>query len=198
MIYKIQKSLGNVSAILVDNIINEGICLEFKNFGQTDASIIIYTDGKPQDIVLNGYTFPCVYNNIKSSRGDDIYGGKYFHKIEFEYLIPDGSINKIIKDNLYGAKESLAIEYFYSLLYNISCCANIAQYEQLYKYIIDNRLFGLSKKRENALTILNFIEEFIPELGKLQQTAFLPGLKQKINAKFKEAQEVIQMSNCPD
>ena len=107
-------------------------------------------------------------------------------------------INKIIKDNLYGAKESLAIEYFYSLLYNISCCANIAQYEQLYKYIIDNRLFGLSKKRENALTILNFIEEFTPELRKVQQTAFLPGLKQKINAKFKEAQEVIQMSNCPD
>ena len=118
--------------------------------------------------------------------------------IEFEYLTPAGLINKIIKDNLYGAEESLAIEYFYSLLYNISCCANIAQYDQLYKYIIDNRLFGLSKKRENALTTLNFIKEFTPALAKVQQTAFSPGIKQKINAKFKEAQEVIQTSNCPN
>lgn len=198
MIYKIQKSLGNVSAILVDNIINDGICIEFKNFDKTDASIIIYVNGTTQDLSLNGYTFPCVYNNIRNCRHNDIYGGSSSHKIEFECLTPDGSVKRIIKDSIYGAKESLAVEYFYSLLYNISCCANIIQYEKLYEYIIDNRLFAHSKNRKNALAILNFIEEFTPELAKVQQTAFLPGLKQKINAQFKAAQEVIQMSNCPD
>ena len=156
MIYKIQKSLGNVSALLVENVLQEGICIEFKNFAKSDASIIIYSNGKPEDVCINGYTFPCVYNNLECNKSDDIFGGKCFHSIEFEFLAPDGSLNKIYKDDLYGAKESLTVEYFYSLLYNISCCSNVEQYKQLYEYIIDNRLLAC-KSQSKALKILNFI-----------------------------------------
>ena len=146
MYYKIQKSLGRVSAVLVDNIPQDGVCVEFKNFSRSNASIVIYQHGKPNDLRINGYTFPCVYNYIKNIMGTDIYGGDYAHVIDFEFIDPSGALQHVTSKNLYGGKEALAVEYFYSLLYNISCCKNVEQYEQLYEYIID-------KCKENGYSV---------------------------------------------
>ena len=84
MYYKIQKSLGNVSAVSTDSIPQIGICVEFRNFNREDASIIIYQNGKPEDVCINGWTFPCVYNKISHSDSDDIFGGKSQHYLQFE------------------------------------------------------------------------------------------------------------------
>ena len=197
MFYRIQKSLGNVSAVSVEAITSSGVYIEFKNFDHDNASIIVYQNGISQDIRINGWTFPCVYNNIKLERGDDIYGGRYRHVITFDVLDPSGAVQTIERKSLYGANETLAVEYFYSLLFNISCCEDIEQSNNLYKLIIDNKYFKTHKVRKNAVLVLSFIESFSPRLNNLQDTSYIDGLKQKISVSFRDAQEIIASSNCP-
>jgi hypothetical protein len=72
------------------------------------------------------------------------------------------------------------------------------QFEELYKFIIDNEWFGKDRKRKAAVQVLSFIENFTPRLSAIEDNEFLAGLKQKINIKFKEAKEIIAESNCPD
>lgn len=198
MYYKIQKSLGNISAVLTDNIPNTGTCIEFKNFKETDASIVVYKDCKPVDLSINGCVFPCVYNNITRQRGSDIYGGDYYHEFNFEFIDSTGSVQCIEIKRIYGEKESLAVEYFYSFLYNISCCKDMEQCKDLYRYIIDNDWFNKDKKRKEAVEVLNFIESFTPQLSMVKDSEFLAGLKQKIQVKFKEAKDIIASSTCPE
>lgn len=198
MYYKIQKSLGNISAVVTDSIPSTGICIEFKNFKDDNASIVIYQDRRPVDLSINGCVFPCVYNKISRQKGSDIFGGDYNHYINFEFLDSTGSVQYIERKNIYGDKESLAVEYFYSLLYNISCCKDLEQYEKLYRYIIDNGWFNKNKKRKDAVEVLDFIEGFTPQLSMVKDSEFLSGLKQKIQVKFKEAKEIIALSTCPE
>lgn len=198
MIYQIKKSLGRVSAILTDTVTEDGICVEFKNYGKySGTTIVIYKNGKPEDLSINGWTFPCVYNAIDYMVSSDIYGGDSVHSVSFECLDPTGTVRKIENKKIYGGKQSIAVEYFYSLLYNISCCENIEQYDQLYNCIIDNRLLARESSRNNALSILNFIEQFALQLSQVKETDYLAGLKQKIDLKFKEAQDIIATSNSP-
>lgn len=198
MYYKIQKSLGNISAVLTNSIQSSEIHIEFKNFKETDASIIVYKDWNPIDLSINGCVFPCVYNKISRQSGSNISGGKYHHEINFEFLDSNGSIQSIKRKIIYGEKESLAVEYFYSLLFNISCCKDLEQYEQLYRYIIDNDGFKYNKRRSEAVEVLDFIENFTPQLSMVKGTEFMAGLKQKIQVKFKEAQDIIALSTCPE
>lgn len=197
MFYRIQKSLGRACAVEINEISQEGICIEFKNFNSKGASIIIYNNGKLDDICINGHAFPCIYNNIIHSVSDDIYGGESKHYINFEYLDLSGNMQCVEEKTLYGQKESLAVEYFYSLLYNISCCKNKKQYELLYKLIIDNDYFGRHKNRKEAIKVLDFIESFTSQYSVIEDTEYLSGLKQKIAQKFKEAQEIISITECP-
>lgn len=187
MYYKIQKSLGAVSAVLTETIPTAGVCVEFQRFDQRDASIILYQDGQAQDLHVNGWTFPCVYNDIELRRQSDIYGGKASHEIRFEAIGPAGSIQVIQSKSLYGQKESLAVEYFCSLLYNISCCRDAGQFKDLYRYIIDNNWFQYHRERKEAVEVLQFIESFMPRLGQLEDDAYIPGLKQKLSVKYRVA-----------
>ena len=199
MYFKIQKSLGNVSAVSTDSIPRSGICVETKDYkSYSNASIVVYINGKTEDILLNGWTFPCVYNRVEHCAGDDILGGPYAHKISFECVDPDGEIHRVEGKKLYGGRESIEVEYFYSLLYYISCCQSMEQYEDLYKFIIDNEWFIKDRERNEAVKVLSFIENFTPRLSEIEDNEFLAGLKQKINKKFKEAKEIIAESNCPD
>ena len=198
MYYKIQKSLGNVSAVLTDSIPQQGVCIEFTNFGSyNDASIVIYKNGSPEDVCFNGCTFPCVYNKLKHQTGTDIYGGGFTHSVDFDFIDANGVMQHVEAKTIYGGKEALAVEYFYSLLYNISCCDNMEQYEQLYERIIDNKLFGLYKTRDAAIKVLDFIESFALHLNTIKDTEFLAGLKQKLDVKFKEAKGIIANSDSP-
>lgn len=197
MYYKIQKSLGNVSAVLTDSIPSQGVCIEFKNFGHYDASIIIYQNGLSVDVCINGVTFPCVYNNIKHQTGTDIHGGGYAHSVDFDFIDANGVLQHVVSKKIYGGKEVLAVEYFYSLLFCISCCENMDQYTQLYEYIIDNDWFNKDKDRKAAVNVLNFIESFAPHLSAIKDTEFLAGLKQKMDVKFKEAKDIIANSDSP-
>lgn len=45
--------------------------------------------------------------------------------------------------------------------------------------------------------MLSFIENFVPQLANIKETDFLIGLRRKIDAKFKRAQEIIAASNSP-
>ena len=198
MFYKIQKSLGNVSAVLVDVISTDGYYVDFKDFGKDNASIIVYYNGTTEDIHFNGWTFPCVYNNIRLAKGDDIYGGQHLHVISFDALDPSGAVQAIDRKCLYGVKEALVVEYFFSLLFNISCCERIEQSQNLYRFIIDNWYFKTHKKRKSAVDVLSFIESFSPRLNNLKDTSFAAGLKQKISVAFKDAQEAIASSDCPE
>lgn len=198
MYYKIQKSLGNISAVLTDSIPSSGICIEFKNFEETDAAIVVYKNRTLVDLSINGCVFPCVYNKITRQRGSDIYGGRYCHEINFEFLDATGSVQCVKKETIYGEKESLAVEYFYSMLYNISCCKDLEQYNQLYRCIINNNWFSIHKNRKEAVEVLDFIESFTPQLSTVKDTEFLAGLKQKIQIKFKEAKDIIASSTCPE
>ena len=197
MYYKIQKSLGSVSAVSVATITPNGIYIEFKNFSQDNASIIVFNHGINEDICINGWTFPCIYNNLKAQSGNDIYGGRYRHLITFDVLDPSGAVHTIEMKNIYGSNETLAVEYFYSLLYNISCCVDIEQSKQLYDLIIDNKYFKNDKDRKKAISVLGFIESFSPHLNDIKDTTFVVGLKQKISVFFKDAQEIIASSSCP-
>lgn len=198
MIYQIKKSLGRVSAILTDIVTEDGICVEFKNYGKySGTTIVIYQDGKPEDLSINGWLFPCVYNNIDYSASSDIYGGKSVHTISFECLDPTGTVRRIEKKSIYGDNQSISVEYFYSLLYNISCCQSFEQYQQLYKYIIDNEWFYKHTERKAAVEVLSFVETFASQLENVKDTEFLAGLKQKVNLKFNEAKDIIAMSNSP-
>jgi hypothetical protein len=117
--------------------------------------------------------------------------------IDFEFIDPNGVIQQITSKTIYGGKESLAVEYFYSLLYNISCCENIGQYELLYECIIDNKLFSLNKTRNAAIKVLDFIESFALHLKDIKDKEFLEGLKQKMDIKFNEAKAIIADSDSP-
>lgn len=186
MYYKIQKSLGRITAVQMDNLDKSGVCVEYRNYekrylGHGDPSIRIYTNGKLEDICLNGYTFPCVYNDIK---GDGIW---------FDYIDREGNIQKVYP-TLRGGGEPQTVEYFYTLLYNISCCNSREQFQNLYHYVINEYW---KEDRENALAILNFIEGFTPQLANVENTEYLQGLKQQLNTRFKEAQAVISTATCP-
>jgi hypothetical protein len=127
MIYKIEKYLGNVSAVLVDTFQTLGICVEIKNYAQRNASIVVYRNGSPSDLYFNGWPLPCVYNKMNIRLGGDIYGGDYKHTISFDLLDKDSTVQSVTDKKIYGSKESLMVEYFYSLLYNLSCCKDIEQ-----------------------------------------------------------------------
>ena len=198
MIYLIKKSLGRVSAILTDTVTEDGICVEFKNYGKySGTTIVIYQDGKPEDLSINGWSFPCVYNNIEYLVHSDIYGGNSVHTVSFECLDPTGTVRRIEKKSIYGDNQPISVEYFYSLLYKISCCQSFEQYQQLYKYIIDNEWFYKDKERKAAVEVLSFVETFTSQLENVKDTEFLAGLKQKVDLKFKEAKDIIAMSNSP-
>ncbi len=198
MIYQIKKSLGRVSAILTDTVTEDGICVEFKNYGKySGTTIVIYQDGKPEDLSINGWSFPCVYNNIEYLVHSDINGGNSVHTVSFECLDPTGTVRRIEKKSIYGDNQPISVEYFYSLLYNISCCQSFEQYQQLYKYIIDNECFYKDKERKAAVEVLSFVETFASQLENVKDTEFLAGLKQKVDLKFKEAKDIIAMSNSP-
>ena len=130
MFYKIQKSLGNVSAVSTENIPVLGICVEFKNYGKRDASIVVYQDGKPQDISLNGWTFPCVFNHVEYTLHDDIYGDITVNNNELDDMIliksdgfPTYNFANVIDDHLMGithvvrGNEYLSSSPKYNLLY---------------------------------------------------------------------------------
>lgn len=198
MLWKIEKSLGCVAAVQVDSLPESGVCVEFKNFHQSDASILIYQDGKLEDITINGCVFPCIYNKLGyGCGGNDIYGGAYYHETTFNF-IDSTEMPQEIKHKLYGQTESVVVEYLYSLIYNISCCKCFEQYEELYKNIIDVTKEYWHPSREGALRVLNFIEEFTPQLSKIEDTTYLQGLKQRLRVMFREAQEVISKSECPE
>lgn len=199
MYYKIQKSLGNISAILVDTIPQSGVCVEFKNFGlwSQEASIVVYQDGRNDDLHINSWSFPFVFNNIRVSRGSDIFGGRYLYEISFEAIAPDGSVQSIESKTLYGDKESMVVEYFYSMLYHLSCCEDTKQFKELYKCIIDNQWFDKHHSRKEAINVLSFIEAFTPKLDRVEDTTYIAGLKQKMSVKFKMAQEIVAESSCP-
>ncbi len=196
MYFSIQKSLGDISAIYTKDIPESGICVGIQNFKITDASIVIYQGGRPKDLCINGYTFPCVYNNIKHS-GYSYTSIEIYHSISFDYIDPSGSIKSIVSKDILGSNEAAAVEYFYSVLYNISCCESIEQFERLYKYIIDNKYLRDKNSRSEAIEVLAFIESFTPQLAKVRDSDYLPGLNRKIQIKYKEAQEIIAASECP-
>lgn len=199
MLWRIVTSLGNVAAVQVDSVPEKGVCIEFRNFQQADASILIYQDGKLEDVTINGCVFPCVYNKLGDGRygGDDIYGGVYKHEIEFSFIDSNG-LSQEVFHKLYGMIESAAVEYFYSLIYNISCCTCLEQYKGLYKNIIDVTKRYWHLDRAKALEILNFIEEFTLQLPKVEDVTYLQSLKLKLNTIFREAQEVISKAECPE
>lgn len=197
MYYKITQTLGNIKAVLTESFPHSGICVELNNDSNKDPLILIYKDGINQDICINGWTFPCIYNNIKIRCSSDIYGGEYSLRINFELLDPTGKLQKIESKTLYGANNCLTIEYFYSLLYNISCCTDMEQYKLLYAYIIDNNEFRLFGKRESAIKVLGFIESFVPQLANIKETDYLIGLRRKLDEKFEIAQKIIASSDSP-
>lgn len=191
MLWKIEKTLGNVAAVQVDSIPTSGLCVEFKNFHQKDASILIYQNGKLEDITINGCVFPCVYNKIPY--------WAYRHDITFDFIDPLGAVCKIHSKNLYGENESTTVEYFYTLLHYITYCDSREElYNELYYHIIDTEYIYVADRTEKALNTLCFIKEFTPQLTNIEDTTYLQGLKQKLNARFKEAQEVVSRAEYPE
>ena len=190
MLWKIEKTLDNVAAVQVDSVPESGVCVEFKNFQQTDASILIYQDGKLKDVTINGCVFPCVYNKISY--------WSYRHNVTFDFIDPLGLVCKIQGKNLRGGNESTTVEYFYTLLHYITYCDSREEiYNELYYYIIDADYIYVRDRTEKALNSLTFIKEFTPQLSKVEDTTYLQGLKRKLNIKFREAQEVISKAECP-
>lgn len=199
MLWKIEKTLGNVAAVQADSVPESGVCIEFKNFQQADASILIYQDGKLEDVTINGCVFPCIYNKIRRTH---IGCGNYRHIIAFDFIDPLGSTIGINSKSLYGqyVRESTTVEYFYTLLHYITYCdSREEQYSKLYKYIIDAGYQYIAKGSEvtEALNTLSFIKEFMPQLSNIENDTYLQGLKQKLNIRFREAQEVISNAECP-
>lgn len=191
MLWRIVKSLDNVAAVLVDSVPKNGVCIEFKNFHQKDASILIYQNGKLEDIIINGCTFPCVYNKIPY--------WAYRHDITFDFIDPLGAVCKIQCKNLYGEYEAIVVEYFYTFLHYITYCDSREElYGKLYMHIIDSDYIYVGDRTEKALNTLCFIEEFTPQLSNIKDATYLRGLKQKLNVRFKEAQEVISKAKCPE
>ena len=197
MLWKIEKSLGNVAAVQVESVPENGVCIEFRNFQQADASILIYQDGKLEDVTINGCIFPCIYNKIRRT---NIGCGNYRHIITFDFIDPLGSYIGINSKSLYGqyVRESATVEYFYTFLHYITYCDSRKElYDKLYKHVIDANHIYVGDCTEEALNTVCFIEEFTPQLTNIKDTTYLQGLKQKLNVRFKEAQEVISKAECP-
>ena len=134
MYFKIEKSLGNIKAVSTESFSNSGICIDFYDYAGKNPQILIYNNGSKKDICINGWTFPYIYNNIEYKL---IAWKGYRHVISFELLDPAGELQKVVCKNLYGTNQSSTIESFYSLLYNISCCTDMKQFELLYDLVID-------------------------------------------------------------
>ena len=196
MYFKIEQSLGNIKAVSTESFSNIGICIEFNDYAGKNPQILIYNNGSKKDICINGWTFPYIYNNIEYKWIE--WKGNY-HVISFELIDPAGELQKVVCKRLYARNQSLTVEYFYSLLYNISCCTDMKQFELLYDLVIDGEfpIIDKDKRREKAIYVLNFINSFVPQLDKIKETDYLVGLKRKINAKFKEAQEIIASADSP-
>lgn len=199
MYFKIEESLGNIKAVSTESFSTRGICIVFNDYAGKDPQILIYKNGIKRDICINGWTFPCIYNNIAYIDNRDGNRGDYFHVITFELLDPTGELQKVKHKRLYGINQSLTVETFFTLLYNISCCTDMKQFQLLYDLVIDGEfpIIDKDKRREKAINVLNFINSFVPQLETIKETDYLIGLKRKINAKFKEAQEIIASSTSP-
>ena len=148
MYFKIEESLGNIKAVSTESFSNSRICIEFNDYAGKNPQILIYNNGSKRDICINGWTFPCIYNNIEYKR---ITWLGYRHVISFELLDPAGELQKVVYKTLYGTNQSLTIEYFYSLLYNVSCCTDMNQFQLLYDLVIDGEFPIIKdKRRENG------------------------------------------------
>ena len=192
MYYKIVKSLGRVSAILSDNIPQQGICLELKQIQDQNYSILLYQNSKLKDFELNGWAFPSIFNNVTFyEKGDDIWGGKYHYIISFELIDPSGVGRHIDNKTLYGDTNLQAIEYFFTLLYNISCCENFDQYKDLYKYVYDI-IWEFNHEKDFPVEVLSFINKFTPHLSNVLTDDYLTGLKRTLDIRRKEAEDRIK------
>ena len=196
MYYKIVKSLGRVSAILSDKIPQQGICIEFNNNRNGDCSILVYQNGVSNDLCLNGWTFPSSYNKIDSTFSMTDTFGHSNYSISFDLLDPKGVERHIDNKHLYGDSDLQAIDYFFTLLYNISCCENIEQYKDLYKYVYDMNWEFIHEKNF-PFEVISFINKFTPHLSNLKDDDYLPGLKRTIDIRLKEAADRIKAQGVP-
>ena len=197
MYYKIVKTIGKVSAILSEDIPQQGICLEFKSNGNGGRSILIYQNGELNDLCLNGWTFPYIFNNVSShSWGNDIWGGFWNYIISFELLDPSGAERRIVEKRLYGDNDLQAIVYFFTLLYNISCCENFEQYKDLYKYVYDMKWKTINDENF-PIEVISFINKFTPHLKNLSDDYYLSELKRTIDTRRKEAADRIKAQGGP-
>ena len=170
MLWKIVKSLDNVAAVQVDSVPASGVCVEVRNYKQPNTSILIYQDGKLKDVTINGCIFPCVYNHIVH------YANLAENSCTFCFLDSSGEQQKIRDRRLSVSIESIFVEKFYSMLHYISYCKSVEQYGSLHRLIIKTGSswnWVHSRRRETALEILNFIEEFTPQLSKVADTTYL-------------------------
>ena len=196
MYYKIVKSLGRVSAILSEDIPQQGICLEFKKIQDSNYSILLYQNGKLKDFELNGWTFPYIFNNVTYYECAGNIVGKFYYSVSFELIDPSGIERHIDNKELYGETELKSVEYFFTLLYNISCCENFDQYNDLYKYVYDKNYF-VSREKNFPFEAISFINKFTPHLSKVSTDDYLPGLKRTIDIRLKEEADRIKAQGVP-
>lgn len=196
--YQIVKTLGRIQVVSVDSIptVGFGISKFFESppsvRGWLFRTITIYKDGKAEDFRFNGLTFPFVYN-VTECRGSDGVGGLYNFGVEFDYLDSNGELQHVKLKKMYGG--GTPIDYFFKFIYNLSCCKNVDQCLDLYKYVFDNLPLRSSEytvpQREFAIDTLKFINEFIPLLDEVKDKDFIQDLKDQINKTQKIAQDVV-------
>ena len=198
---QIVKTLGRVKDISIDSIPEEGFCVEeIYNGSSIVDAIKIYKNGKPQDFCFNGWTFPFAYNG-SSSKGSDSIGGYYQYELSFDVLDPNGIIQRVNRKKMYHGAA-----YFIKFLYNMSCCKDINQCLDLYKYVFDIEKLKNYHDKDWAITpeisglaieTLKFIDEFAPTLEDVKDKVFMQDLKDQLNQTYLIAQEIVAKSDSP-
>ncbi len=194
MYYKIEKSLGRPVAIQVDSIPEKGICVDVKNFRSKDISMIIYQDGKLNDIQMNNWTFPYVYNEIGSNTHHSPDYDDYCRVDSIRYIDPTGNNEKSTYPLWLGNTEAQSAENLIYELYRLSCCENFDQYINLRVLYFKTTGFH-DYDCEMAKKIVDFVDSFSPHLSNLKDTEYLEEVINEFKRVYNSAKEYLSPSD---
>jgi hypothetical protein len=200
--YGIVKSLNKFKAVLTDKTESDEFLnvIEFctdtpDQWCDASFSAKIFTDGKLQDIQINGYTFPSIFQGTFHYRGS--YSQIFF---KMSYISPLGKERDFHYTKNDEDSMQICAELFMNQIYLLSNCQNDEEYDALKSILFDEydtkRFSAICKNINNIDLAKNIIHEL--EDKEESDKTFIAYCKQMLEKRFHEITEIISDVNIDD